>query len=210
MSKLPFFTFFPLDWLRDTGGLSPLAKSVWIDVLAYAWNEPERGVYERSREAFCNQLRVDQKDLISLLSELASVASVTASNEKVTLISRRMMKFERSNETNRIRQKRFYYNAKPNAPLTHETLEVREKEKRKDVVEKKNEKEKTAEAASPAPADPKGPPLGPPSPQPHPHDFEARIRQRLQANLPPSDHCEPDCTCEKCFKNVVPIPDWTI
>lgn len=125
MSKLPYFPFYPLDWLRDTGGLSPMAKAAWIDILAYAWNEPNRGVYERSREAFCSQLRIDQGDLFSILGELATVADLTASNKIITVKSRRMINNEKHYESNRIRQRRHYYNTKPNANLTNQTLDVR-------------------------------------------------------------------------------------
>jgi uncharacterized protein YdaU (DUF1376 family) len=164
MGKLPFIMFYQMDWLRDTGGLSPLAKAAWIDILAYAWNEPQRGVYERSREAFCSQLRIDQKDLLSVLSELTTVASVTASNEKVTVMSRRMFKEDMRYKNNAIRQARFKEKRRGNASVTRKTLEEREKEKRKDVIEKKNEKEKNGETGGPAPAHPKGLALGPTSP----------------------------------------------
>jgi len=89
MAKLPFWNHYPLDWLRDTSILSNEAKGVWSDILAYAWNEPDRGVYTRSREDFCRQLHLPPESYIPILSELKKVATVTASDVSVTLKCRR-------------------------------------------------------------------------------------------------------------------------
>jgi len=205
MSKLPFILFHPSDWLRDTGGLSPLAKAAWIDILCYAWNEPERGVFTRSREAFCSLLRIPAADFVSVISELATVASVTASNEKVTVMSRRMMALEKRYKQNAIRQARFRSNAQSNAPVTHKTLEERkekEKEVRKDVAEKneENEKEKNPLPAGPAPAHPKGLSLGPPS-TPTPQKPKGAFK-------PVTPGHDSNCTCEFCFVKVVKAWDF--
>lgn len=146
MAKLPFFPFYPLDWLRDTGGLSDKAKSVWIDILAYAWNEPTRGVYERSREAFCKQLRVDPADLLSILGQLTTVSVLTASDKIVTVKCRRMMKFDSERINHRNRQARYMQGRKNDAMLTVQTLDVRSQtlEEKKEKEEERERKDGTA------------------------------------------------------------------
>jgi hypothetical protein len=160
MGKPPYFPFFPLDWLRDTGSLSPLATHAWINIIAYAWHEPKVGVYERSREAFCRQVRIDPKDLLPILKELTSVASVTASNDKVTVVSRRLVNINSSYENNAIRQSRFRRNAKSNALVTPSNENVTDKKlevrSQKEKEEERDKQARNAESA-PSPASPKGP-----------------------------------------------------
>src|SRR5687768_9867751 len=104
--KMPFFQFYPLDWLRDTAKLSPEAKGYWIQILCYAWNEPFRGVYEREESAMCYELGIDLIRLEDLLDELKLVADIkrrTISNVRgnksyVTVMSRRMVKEETQRE----------------------------------------------------------------------------------------------------------------
>jgi len=128
MSKLPYMQFFPSDWLRDTKVLSPEAKAVWIDILALAWNEPERGVYKRPIPAFCREHQLDGERGPSILEELKLVATVTISNHCVTVISRRMIKEEKHRESNRIKVNRFRSRAgvtDGNQNVTHKKSEVR-------------------------------------------------------------------------------------
>jgi hypothetical protein len=149
--KLPFFPFYPLDWLRDTRPLSPEAKGAWIDVLAIAWNEPARGVYKRWPDMMMRDLGVLERDqLESILGELDGVATIEYSrcddpecttqsgepnapshecNGEITIISRRMVKIEKAYKLNAERQRRHYNKRKPNAQsnddLTPKTLDVR-------------------------------------------------------------------------------------
>lgn len=146
MAKLPFFPFYPNDWIIDTRKLSPMARGVWIDILAIAWNEPERGVYERSHEMAANELTLkycgvepqhiseecfdDDRGLPicqyhHIWDEIAHVATVTLSHEKVTVKSRRMMRFDTARKHNAIRQSRHRSNAQSNAAVTVQTSEVR-------------------------------------------------------------------------------------
>lgn len=134
MAKLPFFKFFPLDWLRDTRQLSSKARAAWIDILAIAWNEPKRGVYTRDIESMMRELGLIEQEVDNVLAELSSVATVTHRNDfltrEVTIESRRMRREERARELNAIRQQRFRNNGKITAlsrESVPETLEVRSK-----------------------------------------------------------------------------------
>src|SRR6266446_417538 len=75
MIKLPWSKWVWSDWFRDTGKLSAESKGAWIDIIGYSWNEPERGIYTRSRDQFCRELRIPQEHLLDVLSELMTVAS---------------------------------------------------------------------------------------------------------------------------------------
>lgn len=92
--KLPFLQFYPTDWLRDTRRLSAQTKAVWIDIIAYCWNEPERGVYTRTKRAMCHEHYLDEAELDEVLFELKTVADVLDGPEEVTIMSRRIRKIE--------------------------------------------------------------------------------------------------------------------
>lgn len=122
--KLPFFQFYPLDWLADTRKLSPLARATWIDILAHAWNAPERGIYELPIAAFCAELGLDFKGLKSVLQELALVGEVTLRDEKVTVKCRRMYKEGMRYKYHAIRQARYMERRRSDASVTPQTLEI--------------------------------------------------------------------------------------
>lgn len=117
MAKMPFFQFYPLDWLRDTAKLSPEAQGHWIKILCFAWNEPNRGIYKRQETAMCYELNVDTMGLKDTLEELSQVADVTVDNGDVTIVSRRMVREERDRELGRNRQ----YKHRSNASVTQES-----------------------------------------------------------------------------------------
>jgi hypothetical protein len=100
MSKLPFMQFYPDLWLRDTRCLSHIAKSVWVDVVAYAWNEPARGVYERTFSAFCLEHRLESADANRVLAELRNVADVRFGEDQVRIECRRQVREERARQLN--------------------------------------------------------------------------------------------------------------
>ena len=149
--KLPFFQFYPMDWLRDTRSLSPETKGAWIDILAIAWNELERGIYKRWPDMMMRELGILERDqLEKILAELDGVATIiydtcgdpdctTASgipnasshecNGEITVTSRRMVKLEKAYKINAKRQRKHYYkhkpNAQPNENLMDKTSDVR-------------------------------------------------------------------------------------
>lgn len=112
MPKLPFFQFYPLDWIRDTRCLPPEIRGVWIDILAIAWNEPKRGIYNRDQESLVRELGIKTEQVGMILDALKLVADVnlTEHNGRITVVSRRMVREEKEREINRKRQHRFRHN----------------------------------------------------------------------------------------------------
>ena len=111
MAKLPYMQFYPLDWLGDTGGLSFASKATWIDLICIAWNEPNRGVYERPAQMFardfgliyCGQencINPEKCTFHQVLKELAYVATVRFCNGIVRIESGRMVREETERKKN--------------------------------------------------------------------------------------------------------------
>ncbi len=134
MTKLPFMQFYPSDWLRDTRRLTAPAKAVWIDIIALCWNEPERGVYKRTKRAMCHEHYLDLPELEDILSELKSVADVLDNGDNVLIVSRRIRKHEYAREYERIKKRKQRCpedvpDMSPNSPglVPAKTLDVRRK-----------------------------------------------------------------------------------
>ncbi len=119
MAKMPFMQFYPLDWLRDTRQLTHESRAVWIDILAIAWNEPQRGVYKRREDMAAQELGLEfcglsqcEGDVICpfhrVMAQLSYVAEVIWCNQNVSIISRRMVKEEtaRNNNVENVRRYR--------------------------------------------------------------------------------------------------------
>jgi len=46
MNRLPWFRFYPADWIKGTRELSASEKAIWIDLLCYMWEAKEQGVIQ--------------------------------------------------------------------------------------------------------------------------------------------------------------------
>jgi uncharacterized protein YdaU (DUF1376 family) len=98
MPHLPFFKFFPADWIQDTRILSLDSRGAWIDLLCAMWIAPERGKITWTADQLRQYLgpKADQvvAELIAtgMLDSVTCNANVTQCNENVTLISRRMVR----------------------------------------------------------------------------------------------------------------------
>ena len=60
MNHLPWFKFFPADWLKGTRAFSPLRKGIWIDLLAYGWESKIQGSIETDWESLARLCGVDR------------------------------------------------------------------------------------------------------------------------------------------------------
>lgn len=118
MGKSPAFQFYVRDWLSDPQlkMASHQSKGIWIDLLCYMWEAPERGSITGTIQEFCRMLGTTDPEFIRFLDEAKRLkfASVTESNGKVTLENRRMMREEKERKNNALRQARFKSNAKGN------------------------------------------------------------------------------------------------
>ena len=102
-NKLPFFQFFPLDWLADTTILSNEAKGAYIDILCQLWLSDTPGQRTWYKKEFTNMLRLfeHEHDVEGPIYEIASVCEVHFRDSDdnmsdfetcatITVISRRM------------------------------------------------------------------------------------------------------------------------
>lgn len=119
MAKAPAFQFYVRDWLSDPQlkMASHQSKGIWIDLLCYMWEAPERGNLTGTVQEYCRMIGTTEPEFLRFLDEAKRLkfASVTESNGKVTLENRRMMREEKERKNNALRQSRFKSNAKSNA-----------------------------------------------------------------------------------------------
>lgn len=126
MNKLPWFKFFPDDWITGTREMSPQEKAAWIDLLAFMWKSDNRGSVSGTWEGIARMLGLPWLDCEIILTGMfrKNYINLTDANGIITLSSRRMEREEKHRESNRIRQKKFYIK-KPNANLTRKKSEDR-------------------------------------------------------------------------------------
>lgn len=98
MPKLPFIQFYPADYLRDTRCLSLAARGAWMDVLCALWNSQKRGQKTLSLEGWAGEIGKPEAEVSALLLDLESNGIgkfIHATDGKLTIISRRMLREER-------------------------------------------------------------------------------------------------------------------
>lgn len=118
MGKLPYIQFYPADWLQDTMPLSLAAKGAWINILCAQWRSQSRGALTLPLTGWARQIGASVEQTKAAIFELVdmhicdcpsheNVSLVTDHNEKITLVNRRMVREEKSRESNACRQQRF-------------------------------------------------------------------------------------------------------
>ncbi len=133
MNKMPWFKFYPADWVKGTRALTNKEKGVWMDLLCYMWENKERGQITADWESLARMVGLEWLECEGVirnmsrrgLFEIVESENLTEPNRNLTLISRRMERDENTRESNRLRQKKHYHNAQPNANLTDKKSEVR-------------------------------------------------------------------------------------
>lgn len=151
MNSLPWFRFFPADWIKGTRELDPLEKAIWIDLLAYMWESRTRGKIVSTWAGIARMTGVQWLECESVIMGMKDkgLFDVTLGNGSVTLISARMQREENTRESAKLRKRRFDERFS-NANVTRQThmSEVRVI-KDKDVKTKKTRFEKpTAQLVS--------------------------------------------------------------
>lgn len=123
MTKAPAFQFYVRDWLSDPQlkMASHTTKGVWIDLLAFMWEAPERGEITGTHEQIAKMVGAMNGDFEVFLSEAKDLSfcdiSVTDHN-KITVRNRRMWRDEKERKNNRLRQQRFRDKQKNNEEIT--------------------------------------------------------------------------------------------
>lgn len=113
MGKPPAFQFYVRDWLSDPQlkQCSFSTKGMWIDLLCFMWEAPERGVIKGTIESIKRMLGATDQEMEIFLNEVtffcfANVtcnSDVTFCNTEVTIINRRMWREQQNREKTRKR-----------------------------------------------------------------------------------------------------------
>lgn len=78
MAKLPWFQFYPADWIQDTQILSLQGRGAWITLLCQMWVAPQRGTLVLSAKEFNLLMNIQtDEEAQDLIHELTGVADVT-------------------------------------------------------------------------------------------------------------------------------------
>lgn len=107
MNKLPWFKFFPADWIKGTRDLSSQEKAVWIDLLAYMWEAPSRGQITSTWEGLARMTGISWLDCQKVINGMSQreILNVTERDGLVTIMSRRLKTEENKRESDRLRQR---------------------------------------------------------------------------------------------------------
>ena len=111
MSGLPFFQFYPGDWVKDTRALSPEGKGAWIDILCALHISQTRGKLAMTLEGWARTVGQSPEKTRACIDELRLFGTCdhTECNGLVTLISRRMLRESITKEQTRQRVAKLRY-----------------------------------------------------------------------------------------------------
>jgi len=112
LGKAPAFQFYVRDWLSDPQlrAASTVSKGIWIDLLCFMWEAPDRGKLEGvTREQLAKMTGATPEEIEVFLSDAKTLnfGSVTERDKKITLENRRMVREEKERKANAERQARF-------------------------------------------------------------------------------------------------------
>lgn len=123
MGKAPAFPFYVKDWLSDSQlkMASHAAKGVWIDMLCFMWDAPERGQLSGTSLQLQRMVGATVQDFEQFINDANTLCfcdiSVT-DNGIVTVRNRRMWREGKDRDNNRIRQQRHREKHKNNEEVT--------------------------------------------------------------------------------------------
>ena len=121
MGKLPYFPFYPMDWMRDLEEHPLEIEGAWIRICCKLWWAESRGELKRTLPQWAKILRASEPETSEILSYLSTWKIgevVTNGNGEITVISRRMKRDEKDRKNNAERQKRFKEKKRGNADVT--------------------------------------------------------------------------------------------
>lgn len=107
MGKAPAFQFYVRDWLSDPqlSMASFKTKGMWIDLLCFMWEAPERGKLVGSYQQIGKLIGATEDEIKGFFDEVSILgfASNAECNGIVTLINRRMYNEWKDKESTRLR-----------------------------------------------------------------------------------------------------------
>ena len=120
--KPPAFQFYVRDWLSDPQlrMASHDTKGVWIDLLCFMWEAPERGQLIGTAPELARMVGATDEVFGIFLNEAQRLkfADVTFCNNEVTLINRRMARDQKNRNNTRLRVAKYRSNAPCNEKVT--------------------------------------------------------------------------------------------
>jgi uncharacterized protein YdaU (DUF1376 family) len=137
--KLPWFQFYPADWLQDTRMLDLQSKGAWFEIINAMWTAPERGVISGTLEEFSLLLGcyIDVTSTILDRFERLKICDFSRDgNGVVTLKCRRMVREEAERENNRERVAKFRKKQSSNGDVTPDVMD-----KKTEVISQNTEEE---------------------------------------------------------------------
>jgi uncharacterized protein YdaU (DUF1376 family) len=201
--NLPFFQFYPSDHIRDTRALTLPAKGAWFEILCQLHSAEQRGRLSLTIEAWARLIGASPDETEKVIAELEElrIADISrdASNAKVTIACRRMLRELITREQTRLRVQKYRANqAEASSALSGNTDVTRKKSETR--IQKPESRTippvggGTFELLPPPPAD-EGPHLlvfpcvGAPAIWPLTEHFVAELR-RLYPTINPLAQCE--------------------
>jgi len=122
VGKAPAFQFYVRDWLSDPQlrMTSHITKGIWIDMLCFMWEAPERGKIRGSKEELMQLISATDGNLKHFLEQAQKLkfADVTICNNEVTICNRRMLREQKERENTRLRVKRHRQKQESNNNVT--------------------------------------------------------------------------------------------
>jgi len=112
VAKAPAFQFYVKDWLSDPQlrMASFSTKGIWIDLLCFMWDAPERGVLKTTADKLSRLTGASKEEIAVFIDEAISLRFCDIekhNNTDITLCNRRMWREDEKRVGNRERQKRY-------------------------------------------------------------------------------------------------------
>ena len=101
MGKAPSFQFYPGDWTRDMDDFDLEIEGAWIRIICRLWWSETRGSATKNLREWAHILRKSEgktKKIVRFFLEKGIASGSDLDNQKITIISRRMMHDEKIRE----------------------------------------------------------------------------------------------------------------
>jgi len=110
MGKAPAFQFYVRDWLSDPAvrRCTPASRGIWIDLLCFMWESPERGEITARPEDLARMTGATEAEIETFLqeAEVTQMSRVTWRDNFVTIENRRMVRDRNAKEISRLSSQR--------------------------------------------------------------------------------------------------------
>lgn len=140
MSRLPYFKFYPSDFILDTRQLTDSEKAIWIDLLCFMWlKSTGKGTLQGHISDLARMLGRERLDLETALDALHRKGICDMNqreSEQIKVTSRRMLRDAKILDNASFRQMSHRSNARCHTKVTPKKSEVRSQksDKDKDIV----------------------------------------------------------------------------